>query len=124
MLPLATYTKPSSSSLVWISSPLTITLHEWLLLFLKSALPRWVLGCLVLPPHVATLYATYWCTHQLLLLAALQSAKLLTRETLKLARLAKAEHLAAETARQENSELHQLRISSSLKDHVKEHVED
>ncbi|KAJ9063869.1 hypothetical protein DSO57_1036449 [Entomophthora muscae] len=32
---LATYTKPSSSSLVWISSPLTITLHEWLLSLLK-----------------------------------------------------------------------------------------
>ncbi|KAJ9083393.1 hypothetical protein DSO57_1035123 [Entomophthora muscae] len=37
-----------------ISSPLTITLHEWLLSLPKNALPRWVLSCLVLPPHVAT----------------------------------------------------------------------
>ncbi|KAJ9085586.1 hypothetical protein DSO57_1012384 [Entomophthora muscae] len=38
-------------------------------------------------------------------------------------RLAEAEHLAAETARQENSELHQLCTSSSLKDQFEEHVE-
>ncbi|KAJ9077394.1 hypothetical protein DSO57_1017019 [Entomophthora muscae] len=70
------------SSLVWISSPLTITLHEWLLRLPKSALPRQVLGCLVLLPHVAPLYAASQRTHQLLPLAALQPAKLLTRETL------------------------------------------
>ncbi|KAJ9085578.1 hypothetical protein DSO57_1012376 [Entomophthora muscae] len=39
-------------------------------------------------------------------------------------RLAQAEHCAAETARQENSELHQLCTSSSLEDHVEEHVKD
>ncbi|KAJ9062887.1 hypothetical protein DSO57_1006010 [Entomophthora muscae] len=38
--------------------------------------------------------------------------------------LAQAEHLAAKTARQENSELHQLCTSSSLEDQFEEHVED
>ncbi|KAJ9076182.1 hypothetical protein DSO57_1028585 [Entomophthora muscae] len=39
-------------------------------------------------------------------------------------RLAEAEHLDAENARQENSELHQLRTSPSVDDHVEEHIED
>ncbi|KAJ9053962.1 hypothetical protein DSO57_1019144 [Entomophthora muscae] len=50
---LATYTKPSSSSLVRISSPLTITLHEWLLRSRRTQYTRQVLGCLVPLPHVA-----------------------------------------------------------------------
>ncbi|KAJ9052499.1 hypothetical protein DSO57_1033485 [Entomophthora muscae] len=110
-----------------ISSPLTITLHEWLLRLPKSALPRQVLGCLVPLPHVAPLYAASQRTHQPLPLAALQPAKLLTRETLMpalLSVLLKLEHLDAENARQENSELHQLRTSPSVDDHVEEHIED
>ncbi|KAJ9062449.1 hypothetical protein DSO57_1010472 [Entomophthora muscae] len=123
--PLATYTKPSSSSPGVISSPLTITLHEWLL---RSQRAHY-------QDRSLAVWSIYHTSHHLYVsipayTPAAPSCRPTARKTAN-QRNARCPHCSAscsssntlmQNARQENSEPHQLRTSPSRDDHVEEHI--
>ncbi|KAJ9048686.1 hypothetical protein DSO57_1032369 [Entomophthora muscae] len=80
----------------------------------RSALPRWVLA--VWSFHHTSQHRTqHPSVHTSRSYCFPTVRKIADRRNAEARRLVKLEHRAAEIARQENSELHQLRTSSSLK---------